>query len=268
MQCSCTQHFGENANPSYVEGGLKGHTGVDVACGFGTPIYSKYAGYIVKVIDNKNTFANDGSHYTMVSMLVDDRVECFEWQIGHLDPCIAAGQFIDKGTLIGYEANHGTVYAVINGQLTLVTEAMRNAGSQAGAHRHCQKRGLIPIIATKLGQQYLSSQSMSPWYNNGNYYQYAEPNNGFNSCLDPLAPVFSRYLTYGMSGYDVFVLQRILRNKGFLSAEATGYFGVLTLAALMAWQRANGLTPAPIFGPKSRQLALQQCGPLPDLLGN
>src|SRR3989344_3492323 len=53
------------------------------------------------------------------------------------------------------------------------------------------------------------------------------------------ATTFTRTLDIGARGTDVTALQTLLKSKGFLSAEATGYFGTQTRAAVVAYQRAN-----------------------------
>jgi len=73
----------------------------------------------------------------------------------------------------------------------------------------------------------------------------------------PSAPTscsFTRDLTLGATGADVTALQQGLIANGYsIAAGATGYFGGQTQAAVMAWQKAAGITPAAgYFGPKSR----------------
>lgn len=65
---------------------------------------------------------------------------------------------------------------------------------------------------------------------------------------------FTRDLTIGASGADVTQLQTWLISRGHtIPAGATGYFGSQTAAALAAYQRANGITPAAgYFGPVTR----------------
>lgn len=64
---------------------------------------------------------------------------------------------------------------------------------------------------------------------------------------------FTRDLTVGSTGTDVTCLQNGLKAKGYLAANATGYFGSLTKAAVMKWQAAAGVSPAAgYFGAKSR----------------
>ncbi len=65
---------------------------------------------------------------------------------------------------------------------------------------------------------------------------------------------YTRDLTTGSSGADVSALQQMLINGGYLKISApTGYFGSLTTAALAAYQKAMGISPAAgYFGPKTR----------------
>lgn len=66
---------------------------------------------------------------------------------------------------------------------------------------------------------------------------------------------FNVDLTMGSKGADVTALQNLLIGKGYsIPAGATGYFGAQTRTAVMAWQKAAGISPAAgYFGPKSRQ---------------
>jgi hypothetical protein len=65
---------------------------------------------------------------------------------------------------------------------------------------------------------------------------------------------YTRDLTVGSKGADVSALQQMLISGGYLKISApTDYFGPLTKAALAAYQKAMGITPASgYFGPKTR----------------
>lgn len=64
---------------------------------------------------------------------------------------------------------------------------------------------------------------------------------------------FTKDLTIGSSGAQVTCLQTALKAGGYMSANATGYFGALTQAGVIAWQKAAGVSPAAgYFGAKSR----------------
>jgi peptidoglycan hydrolase-like protein with peptidoglycan-binding domain len=56
-------------------------------------------------------------------------------------------------------------------------------------------------------------------------------------------------LRWGSTGDDVAKLQQTLAELGFYSGPIDGSFGPLTRSAVMAFQRANGLTPDGIVGP-------------------
>ncbi len=66
---------------------------------------------------------------------------------------------------------------------------------------------------------------------------------------------FTRDLTVGSTGADVTALQNTLKSGGYMTANATGYFGALTKAGVVAWQTAKGVTPAAgYFGPMSQAI--------------
>lgn len=240
MNCAVGQGFAENSNPTYIINGLKGHTGIDVACGFGTPIYSDFIGVVYKVL-TKEKPANDGSGFTGVFMIVDNGIECFEWLIGHCDPVVKVGDTVYKGQLLGYEANHGTVFS---GNI-FITPLMQANGDQRGNHRHYQMRPLVP--SKKYQYAALSVQNDQPGsYRdvNGYYYHVAMYANGYNGCVNPAVPVFNRDIWTGSEGYDVFVLQRILRKLGFFpNQDCMTHFGPITLASVIKYQRAHGIFP-------------------------
>ncbi len=59
-------------------------------------------------------------------------------------------------------------------------------------------------------------------------------------------------LTVGSTGSQVLTLQGILVAGGYLHVAPTGYFGLLTKAAVAAWQASVGLPSTGYFGPLSR----------------
>jgi peptidoglycan hydrolase-like protein with peptidoglycan-binding domain len=81
-------------------------------------------------------------------------------------------------------------------------------------------------------------------------------------------PSLSRSLLIGARGSDVVALQQFLSVQGYLGVSATGYFGVLTKAAVARWQAQNdiaalGSAGSGIFGPLSRAYLRQVCGSSP-----
>lgn len=65
-------------------------------------------------------------------------------------------------------------------------------------------------------------------------------------------PKVTKYLGMGSRGSEVYVLQSILAQGGYLKVSATGYFGVLTLKAVKEFQRAHNITPVGFVGPVTR----------------
>lgn len=66
--------------------------------------------------------------------------------------------------------------------------------------------------------------------------------------------VFTKYLAVGSTGAEVTALQKILISSGYLGGSATGYFGVLTKRAVMAYQSAHGVQALGVVGPATRAL--------------
>ena len=75
-----------------------------------------------------------------------------------------------------------------------------------------------------------------------------------------ICSVLYRNLSQGAQGEDVVSLQEYLRAEGHLSANATGYFGPLTHAAVARWQASQGVSAAGSFGPLSRERIRIWCG--------
>lgn len=252
--CEIEQGFG--VNPAMYKP-LAGHPAIDMSDvahgGFGSPIHSPVDQLVYKVLTPAHP-SNDGSGFTGVFGIVDNGIELYELLEGHCDPLVEEDTLITKGFVLGTEANHGTVYA--GG--VLVTLAEQKAGSHAGAHRHVQKRPVMKVLRTRPNYQYLSRYSDYPAgsiYRDGEgyYYEIWDYNNKFNGCIDPSKSVFNRDLQNGMSGYDVYVLQRILVKEKVAPFEPTGFFGALTQAALIKFQDKIGIHPdIGYFGPITR----------------
>lgn len=246
--CAEGQGFGQNFNPSYAAGGLLGHTGIDVNCGYGSPIEAICAGlvYTTFPIDKP---ASDG--YTAVFTLVTTPLEIFEFSYGHVSEIdCQIGQQVNVGDVIAKEGNHGTVYAG-NVQITL---AMQAAGDHDGHHRHYQKRPVIKTKALADVLKYMGLSDAQGWYQDaeGYYYQTYAYSNGFNGCVDWTLPLFPRNLMIGMSGYDVYLLQKAIVLEGCGSFNPTGFFGVLTLAGMMKLQAKHGISATGFCGVLSR----------------
>lgn len=66
--------------------------------------------------------------------------------------------------------------------------------------------------------------------------------------------LFLRNLDIGARGEDVKRLQNILLARGFLFGDITGYFGILTKTAMLAFQADQGLPSVGNVGPRTRAL--------------
>lgn len=180
-QCEITQGFGANANPSYVSGGLKGHTAFDHSCGYGSIINSYWDKEYVYKILTKESPANDGSGFTGVFTIVEQDGKCFEFLYGHCNPQPnLLGTVITKGTIIGTEANNGQVYS--GGER--ITLNMQRAGDTRGTHRHDQAKLLRKDKNIQPDTNYLSSLGGGMFNYNGYFYAIPNYSNGFAGCYD------------------------------------------------------------------------------------
>lgn len=75
--------------------------------------------------------------------------------------------------------------------------------------------------------------------------------------------VLTRFLTIGARGPEVTMLQEFLQKNGWgipANGPVTGYYGRVTAAAVMAFQRASGIPAEGVVGPKTRALINAKIG--------
>lgn len=180
-ECKITQGFGENATGAYKSSGLKGHTAHDSDCGFGSPIHSIWdSEYVYKVLTKEHP-ANDGSGFTGVFTIVEHEGVCFEFLYGHCNPSDnLLGKTINKGTIIGTQANNGEVYS--GGER--ITLEMQKAGDTRGTHRHDQARELRKDKTIQPETTYISSLGGGYFFKDGYFYAIPSFNNGYRGCFD------------------------------------------------------------------------------------
>lgn len=254
--CYEGQGYAANANPLYKGSGLKGHSGLDINCGYGSVIHSPVNGTVFSTYEVSRP-ASDG--YTMIAILVETGLEIGEFQIGHVSEIdVKIGDVVTIGQPIGKEGNKGPVYSGNR----LITLAEQNAGNHEGAHRHYQWRPVgaknqrmtgVPCLAQNITYP---DHVINSIYRDaqGFVYEMYNHENGYDGCVDWSLPLFSRNLYLGSHGYDVLLLQRALIKFGAMFAPNGGWFGPQTLMWLMKFQEAHGLTPAPVCGPGSRAI--------------
>lgn len=254
-----TQPFAANYNNSYAAAGLKGHTGRDFVCGYGTDI-SAYWGneYVYKVLD-KDHPANDGSGFTGVFTIVERNGECFEFLYGHCNPTVKVGQILALGDVLGTEGNNGEVYA--GGER--ITLEMQKAGDTRGNHRHDQMRPVRKVKGYDMTKRYLTDK-YGLLLKDGFLYEIADYDNGYAGCTDWSLdkPHFDTDLKIGQSGEEVSKMQEFLIQRGYMNRPNTlGFYGPITAEALYKYQLRNVplswyekyVLKGSRFGPKTRE---------------
>lgn len=176
MGCAITQGFGGNANPLYKEGGLLGHTGYDIACGFRKPCGSPFTMKVYKVL-TKERSGTDG--FTGFFGLIDKGGDLFEEiLVGHCEEIfVKPGETIERGKFCYLEGNQGLVY---QGGV-LITDKSLGGGS----HTHLQKRLVKRVSMPKNNMQYLSVPGDNSIYQDesGFVYEVIGFDNGYNGCV-------------------------------------------------------------------------------------
>ncbi len=64
----------------------------------------------------------------------------------------------------------------------------------------------------------------------------------------------TKYLNLGSRGSEVMALQNMLIKRGYLRAQATGYFGSLTFKAVKDFQAAHNIAAIGLVGPRTRAM--------------
>ena len=75
-----------------------------------------------------------------------------------------------------------------------------------------------------------------------------------------ICSILARNLAQGTRGDDVRGLQEFLSEEGYLSANATGYFGPATAQAVAKWQASQGVSSVGSVGPMTRERIKIWCG--------
>jgi hypothetical protein len=135
------------------------------------------------------------------------------------------------------KAIHGTA-SVGN---RLITLAAQDAGDHEGSRRHYyQKRPVVKVKHTTPGLSYLQNAAGIYVDAEGYYYPIYDAKNGFGGCVDWSAPMFTRDLERGITGYDVYLLQKaFVLEVGFDPSDCIGIFGPKTAAAVIALQEKH-----------------------------
>jgi peptidoglycan hydrolase-like protein with peptidoglycan-binding domain len=93
------------------------------------------------------------------------------------------------------------------------------------------------------------------------FYSYVPTDSNASSPLSPITPIattekadiFFSFLDIGSEGAEVTALQQLLKDTGYYTGPVTGYFGPLTKAAVISFQKAKDIEPYPGWvGPGTR----------------
>lgn len=245
-----TQGFGQNANTYYKEGGLLGHTALDMFQKHEALIYSTCNGYCFSVLNKDNP---DPMYYRCAYILVDEPENglAYEVSYGHLNNIIVEVGEVKLGAVIGTQGNTGDV---ASGGIK-VTREMKQANSGAGSHLHFQVRLLKKVPKIEKGKYYIKDAKGNYFKKDDMYFEIPEYKNGYNGCIDPSqfmnnkevpsaekVKIITQTLRYGSRGTEVVALQK------FLEIKADGIFGTQTDKAVKEFQKANGLKADGIVG--------------------
>jgi murein DD-endopeptidase MepM/ murein hydrolase activator NlpD len=192
-----TQAFGKNANVSYKQSGLEGHTGEDYVLGWKKPIKAVVDGEVYSTLNLKST---DTDRYRAIYQIVDLEEASYEVSYGHIDASLVSiGDMVHAGQIIATEGNFGLCYS--GGKK--VTPAQKKTGK--GSHLHFQVRKCTRVKTRERGRTYLRN-SKGYLKRNGFYYEVVDYDKGYSGCVNP-----SMFYEIGLG-----VVLRILRLFGLI----------------------------------------------------
>lgn len=183
--------------------GLKGHNGLDIACGMGELVYSAHDGEITEIeteinrgyglaITSEYKYKIEGGNY---------RIKTRYWHL--LGWCVKMGQKVKAGEVIGV------------GDST---------GISGGSHLHFELKAL-------------SADGTNAFQDNF-YFGAINP----EPFLEEQKLQLTKELKYGCYDPEVIILKKILANKGYTTnLNYTDYFGCETLKLVKRFQRDNGI---------------------------
>ena len=130
---------------------------------------------------------------------------------------------ISGTTFFKWKARFGGLEASDAKRLRSLEDENRRLKKLLAHHRHYQKRPVKKVTHTDPSKHYLQTGN-GIYLKDGNYYEIYDYDNGFNGCTDWTAPLFNRNLQKGMTGYDVYLLQKALvLEVGFDRQTASGF---------------------------------------------
>lgn len=186
MNCERTQGYYENVANAYAP--MKGHGGIDMTCGYGSPVGWPLDGVVSNILNDKNK-ASDG--YWAVYTISEYKGQIGELCCGHLSRIdVEVWDKITKGQIVGLEGNKGMVFQ--NGER--ITLEMQAQGDKRGSHRHWQWRPLIQRLTFNPKKTYITSYGMGTYKDkDGFFYEVLEPDNGFRGLSPDIGAILNDY---------------------------------------------------------------------------
>lgn len=121
--------------------------------------------------------------------------------------------------------------------------------------------GSVPLATIREGKEVLVDEKQGDWYKvrtgalsgyvKVEYIDIVKSSSSSDATATQTSaslPSSASALQKDAKGEDVKALQRNLKELGYFDEEITGYFGDVTLEAVMAFQRANGLSADGVVG--------------------
>lgn len=261
--------------------GGRSHEGIDIMAPRGTPIVSPTKAVVASI-----GYGSNGGNYVYTINPGGER-----FYFAHLDSYaagIASGKVLEPGDVIGYVGNSGNAsggaphlhFGIYNGaasnpfpRLTLAfTEAERIAALNKMVEQAANPAEEAKTFASRYASFLKSAHTKGIAIGN---LLLQELGIGIASASTPpvqaspaiaqsiFSVSFTRNLELGSKGEDVRALQKFLNANGSVVATTgagspgneTTYFGQATKAALVAYQKAQGIKPTSgYFGPITRSL--------------
>jgi hypothetical protein len=247
-----TDNFGDPR-----DGGARIHQGLDMLAPEGTPIVSPTEAVVIRISEGSRS----GDYVTTANPGGERFVYMHLMAIADIDE----GDVLDVGDLIGYVGDTGNAlggpahlhFEIRDGReatdplprlteefsseekMEFLDEIFRDSGDEDEFAEFLVGEFLNEFIVARTEGVVLPTEIVK-----------ALP----ASIIASPSGVPSSDLSLGASGPGVVALQSILMLEGHLSISSpTGYFGPLTQTALVAYQLANGITPASgYYGPITR----------------
>ena len=231
--------------------GYRNHSGIDIACPVGTPVYAAYGGRVEKagwaVVAGR-------SGYGIVVRNPDGEAQYY----GHLSNIsVARGRNVKQGQLIGYSGATGNVTGPHLHFETWVVNGTGKYGQDTNPRVHFNSHHVIPGSktgqgvatkkatkkakkSTKKATKKAAKSKSGVLYSreiDGSWGPYTKQ--GLQQYLAK-KQWYKRAIDGSWGPYSVKALQEFLKKRGYYKRATDGSMGKWTVRALQQWLQANG----------------------------